>query len=361
MSNFLKILFIPSLIFTSAFFVNAGILIAHEGEDLDPHDEEILMDLYAPRLTPESPFYFIKRITETVQEFVTRDPEARARLGVRLAAERVAEIRVMLEEKGVEARGLEVAERRLAVHTEKVVKIIDKRKEAGEDVAELAGEIEEKLHEQRTALRVVFEESQEKIVEKRIEIQEKIAQAIGDGDTREELLLNEELKKIELVREKAQERKEAAISVLKSRRAILKNKLDEARARVAEERDRLELELKEKKEEALRIRIEEEDDKLERVRTEFKERTGGSSGDNGVGAGEGDSEIKAEVKKKAPVSSPVKKLQETIQKIIPKTEVGEVEKVEEDKPSTSDESAESEQGAGEEEAKVFEGSPPIIY
>ncbi|MDA1337149.1 MAG: DUF5667 domain-containing protein [bacterium] len=45
-----------------------------------------------PGITPESPFYFLDRIGEALQEFFTFNPEGKARLQITFAAERVAEI-----------------------------------------------------------------------------------------------------------------------------------------------------------------------------------------------------------------------------------------------------------------------------
>ena len=50
-------------------------------------------------LTPESSFYFFDRIGEALQEFFTFNPEAKARLQITFAAERVAEIKIILETK----------------------------------------------------------------------------------------------------------------------------------------------------------------------------------------------------------------------------------------------------------------------
>lgn len=75
-------------------------------------------------LTPESPFYFLDRIGEALRDFLTFNPEAKARLQVAYAGERVAEIKVILETKGVDAKGLEVAKTRLESNAAKAANIV---------------------------------------------------------------------------------------------------------------------------------------------------------------------------------------------------------------------------------------------
>ena len=76
---------------------------------ITPPGEEEEPSLPDAGITPISSFYFFERIFETIQEFLTLNPEAKARLNVAFAAERVAEIQVMLQAEGVEAEGLDVA------------------------------------------------------------------------------------------------------------------------------------------------------------------------------------------------------------------------------------------------------------
>src|SRR3989344_4394366 len=48
-------------------------------------------------LTPESNFYFLDKFGEALREFFTFNPEGKARLQITFAAERIAEIKVILE------------------------------------------------------------------------------------------------------------------------------------------------------------------------------------------------------------------------------------------------------------------------
>lgn len=51
-------------------------------------------------LTPDSPLYFLDRLFESVELFLTRNPESRVRLYVSFARERLAELRLVANQKG---------------------------------------------------------------------------------------------------------------------------------------------------------------------------------------------------------------------------------------------------------------------
>ncbi|MDP3697094.1 MAG: DUF5667 domain-containing protein [Candidatus Taylorbacteria bacterium] len=92
-------------------------------------------------LTPENPFYFLDAFVETLQEFFTFNSENKARLQITLATERVAEIKVILETKGIEAKGLMIAQTRLQKHLGNAAKIVTKQKDDGKDVGKITKEI----------------------------------------------------------------------------------------------------------------------------------------------------------------------------------------------------------------------------
>ena len=60
-------------------------------------------------LTPESSFYFLDRLGENLRQFFTFNPEVKAKLQIEFAGERIAEIKIMVEEKGVNAKGLAIS------------------------------------------------------------------------------------------------------------------------------------------------------------------------------------------------------------------------------------------------------------
>lgn len=106
------------------------------------HPEGIVLP--SPGLTPASPFYFLDRFGEWISEFFTFNAEGKARLQIKFAWERLAEIQVLIETRGVEAPGLEVARERLSGHLSKATDL------------EIIKEIEE--FEQRLVVPKVTEE-----------------------------------------------------------------------------------------------------------------------------------------------------------------------------------------------------------
>src|SRR3989344_5773962 len=69
-----------------------------------------------------SPFHFLDRFFERVQVAFSRGAEAKAKLEVKFAGERIAEIKARIEERGVEAPGLEKAQKHLKKNLEKAEK-----------------------------------------------------------------------------------------------------------------------------------------------------------------------------------------------------------------------------------------------
>jgi len=130
-----------------------------------------------PGLTPDSPFYFLNRVGEALQEFFTFNPEAKARLELEFAAERISEIKLMLSEKGATLPGIEVARARLTENLAKASQVVVKIKTSGKDVAELAKEVSEKISSQKSTLSEVFSEELKNISEKEKDLKEKIKEA----------------------------------------------------------------------------------------------------------------------------------------------------------------------------------------
>ena len=75
-------------------------------------------------LTPQSPFYFIDRLGEVLQEILAFNPETRISLQIGFVAERIAEIQVDMEAKDVDAKGLGVAQERLQAHLAKASRLV---------------------------------------------------------------------------------------------------------------------------------------------------------------------------------------------------------------------------------------------
>lgn len=133
-------------------------------------------------LTPESPFYFFDKLGESLREFFTFNPEGKARLQITFAAERIAEIKVVLETKGVQARGLEIAQSRLLSNIAKAAEIIKDEKQKGKDVSALAQNISNEFEGQKEALKQTFQEQEKLLETKEEELKAGIKQARIAGD-----------------------------------------------------------------------------------------------------------------------------------------------------------------------------------
>ena len=125
-------------------------------------------------ITPESSFYFLDKFGESLRSFFTFSKAGKARLQVIFASERIAEIRVILEDKGVEAKGLEIAESRLKANLARMNEILSGEKEKGKDISILAKELDEDFDGPRNILKETFKTEKRaleiKIQELRIKI-----------------------------------------------------------------------------------------------------------------------------------------------------------------------------------------------
>lgn len=137
-----------------------------------------------PGLVPGNPFYFLDRIGEAVREFFTFNQEDKARLQLEFASERIAEIKIILETKGVNAPGLGIAQAILQANLEKASNIVESEQNRGRDVKEFAGEISDALAIQKEALKEVFQDQKDVLKTNENELKDQIKTA-RNGDDQE--------------------------------------------------------------------------------------------------------------------------------------------------------------------------------
>jgi hypothetical protein len=193
-------------------------------------------DLPNAGLTPESNFYFLDKFGEALREFFTFNPEGKARLQITFAAERVAEIKVILETRGVEAKGLEVAQSRLQAHLANAATIVVDQRAEGKDVSQLAKELDDEFDAPKTALEQTFKAEKRALEAQEKELKGKILEARRAGDTTQVESLIQQLGQI------------------KAQKELLELKEDEAEEALEQEGERLEeeMEAKEEAEKAIR-------------------------------------------------------------------------------------------------------------
>ena len=203
-------------------------------------------------LTPESPFYFFDKLGEALREFFAFSPEGRAKLQIAFAAERVAEIKVVLETKGVDAKGLEVAEARLREHLGEAAEIVIKQKNKGKDVSQLAKELNDNFEEPKSALADSFK-TQKKVLEaKEDELEDQMKAAHKAGDTAKAEAIAQELGQVK-----------AQLELLELKEDELEDDLDEEEERLEDEMD-----AREEAEEAIREAKEEKAEMIEEAAEE---------------------------------------------------------------------------------------------
>lgn len=144
-------------------------------------------------LTPESPFYFLDKLSETLQRFFTFNPESKARLEITFAKERVAEIKLILDEKGVNAKGLTVAEAGLQDNLSRATVIIADQKQAGKDTNNLARELSNNFDPAKKALKNTFKSEADTLDVKIDELKAKLKEARLAGDVAQVEALSKEL------------------------------------------------------------------------------------------------------------------------------------------------------------------------
>lgn len=159
-------------------------------------------------LTPESPFYFLDRFGESLQRFFIFNPEGRARLEITFAAERVAEIKVILESKGVQAKGIEVAQNLLHDNLAQATAILTEQKNEGKNVSALAKELDEKFAGPKTALEQTFKDEKRVLEAKEDELKAKIKEARRAGDTAQVEVLVKALGEVRAQKELLEQKEE---------------------------------------------------------------------------------------------------------------------------------------------------------
>lgn len=175
--------------------------------------------------TPESSFYFLDTFGETLRGFFVFNPEDKARLQIAFAAERIAEIKAILKTKGVETKGLLVAESRIQANFAVAGAIFDKEKSKGKDVSRLAKELGDKFEDTKSALEETFKDKERVLENQEDELKAKIRAARQAGDTAQvEGLITE-------------------LGLIKAQEELLEQKEDELEDALEREEERIEKEL----------------------------------------------------------------------------------------------------------------------
>ena len=199
-------------------------LLLFNGRNVTAQDQQIILP--SAGLTPESPFYFLDRFGEALRSFFTFNPEGKAHLQITFASERVAEIKIILGTKGVEAKGLGVAQRRLQTHLASAATIVTEQKAAGKDVSDLAKELDDEFEAPKTALEQTFKEQERALEAQEKELKRKILEARRASDTAQIENLVQQLGQVKAQKELLELKEEEQEEVLEREGERLEEELE---------------------------------------------------------------------------------------------------------------------------------------
>ena len=180
-------------------------------------------------LTPDSPFYFLDRLGETLREFLTFNPESRAKLQIEFAGERVSEIKIMVEERGVNAKGLAIAESLLQANVAHAAEIVNEEKTSGKDVAALAKTLNDEFDARETLLEQTFKDAKAQLKAERKEIRTNLLkEARRVGDTAQIAVLEGQLNDIDQQIDALGQKKDQLENSLQSEQKNIEKEMSEA-------------------------------------------------------------------------------------------------------------------------------------
>lgn len=138
---------------------------SHQQQVLGDSTSEGATDLSIPPtvdgpglILPDSPFFFLDKIKQTVRLTLAFTPEARAKVNADVAGERLAELRLMLAKK--HKAGIETDLQGISEHLQKAADELSLAQLSGRDISPLAKEINIRIKRKQEALDVL--ESQAK-------------------------------------------------------------------------------------------------------------------------------------------------------------------------------------------------------
>ncbi|MEK7538869.1 MAG: DUF5667 domain-containing protein [Patescibacteria group bacterium] len=145
----------------------------------------VVIKLPAPGLTPADFFYFMDRFGEEFNDFFTFRVESKARIALKHAQERAAEIQAMVKTKGVDSSEVKKAHENFVKNLKNAVAVVAQEKVKGNDVSALSREVDDEFEDSKEMLKEAFRGHYEdlKKEEKRLEVALRAAIAAGNAST----------------------------------------------------------------------------------------------------------------------------------------------------------------------------------
>lgn len=203
------------LVFTSTSPAQEEATLSAE-EDLPAGEAGI----YTPKLLPDSPFYFLKKIKEKIELFLTQSPEEKSEKYTELATRRIAEVKIMINKNKFQL--VEKLVKQHQEHLDKAEEEIKEAKEKGRDVERILGIVAQATSTHQKVLAEVYEkvpqqakEAIEAAMEASSKGQERALEAIS-GEKKEEFR--------EHIEEKIEDKKTKIKEILEKRQEKTKEK-----------------------------------------------------------------------------------------------------------------------------------------
>lgn len=208
----------------------------------------IQVNLPSAGLTPESSFYFLDRLGENLRQFFTFNSEAKAKLQIEFAGERIAEIKVIVEENGVNTKGLAIAQLLLQANVAYAAEIINEEKTSGKDVSALAKALNDEFDARDKLLEQTFKDAKAQLKAKRKEIMTNLlVEARRIGDTAQIAVLEAQLKDIDGQIDALEQKKDQLENSLQSEQKNIEKEMSE----VDQEKEKIEQKEEQEAEEAV--------------------------------------------------------------------------------------------------------------
>lgn len=214
-----KFIFALGVVFV-IIFVAALPVQARHGRVLGSQADNSRVDLATTQgpglLLPSSPLYFIDIWRDNLSLFLSSfDKEAKAKLHLKIAGERITEVKIMLEGKDVNARGLDIALANITENVTGAAQALKDQKNKGKNVEKLALELNEIIGAQKESLRIIARAYDDKISfkvkaveraveEEEIKIEDQMVADLLDNELKKELEVayDEAIKEAEAISDK---------------------------------------------------------------------------------------------------------------------------------------------------------------
>ncbi len=178
-------------------------------------------------LTPSNPLYFLDKFIEKIEETLTFNQDAKVKLQIKFAKERVAEIKAMLNNSKADNEDIKEAQDRIKEHSKKAINILKEEKKAGKDIEDLEKELETSMEDDEEELQDLLEDVEFDLEEEKDILEQAIDQAEQEGDTAKAESLKVQIKKAELKAEEAKQKAEITKELLKDEELDeIENELD---------------------------------------------------------------------------------------------------------------------------------------